>query len=281
MALQVNGETISNADIREQMAYIRSQLDSEGREASLEDRLQLRTQAVDDLIERVVMMQEARRLGLAPAAAEIETTAAQLAPRAGGVSGCRAGADVNKLRSEAERRLLLDGLLEYCWRKTPEPSPGEIRKYYQANRESFQMPEMVHAWHLVRNFDGRDRETELRRVSTLRERVSAGEDFATLARTESDCPENDGNLGWFPRGVMVEEFDDVIFAAEPVMLTEVFESRFGAHVALVRGRRPAGVPSLEELAETITVRLRRQKLDREIGRLVERLISQADIREIA
>lgn len=280
MALEVNGEIISNAAIREQIAFLRALLEGEGGELSLEDRLDLRTRAIDNLIERTVMMQEARRLGLSPSPEEIEETAADLSPRGEGISGCRAGADATKLRADAERGLLLNRLLDYHWDRTPAPSASEVRKYYRANRETIHTPEMVRASHLVKHFDGQDRGVQRERVQALRDRLVAGEDLAALARTESDCPENDGNLGWFPRGTMVEEFDDVVFGASAGTLTEVFETRFGAHVAMVHARREAGIPSLEEMADSIELRLRREKLDLEIGWLLQTLISRAVVREI-
>jgi parvulin-like peptidyl-prolyl isomerase len=281
MAFEVNGELISNAEIRAEMAALRLERERSGEEVSLEDRLALRRRAVETLIESRILLQEARRLELTPPESEIERVAALLAPRGDGVSGCRAGADTDVLRREAERRLMIGALLDHWSSKVPLPSASAVNKYYRENREEFALPEMVRVAHIVKNFDGEDHAGQRERVTQMRERIVGGEDFATMAAAESDCPENGGELGWVAKGTMVEEFDDVIFAAAPGELTEVFETRFGAHIALVHEKRAAGTASLDEAAESIREGLHTAKMDDELGRRSRALLARASIREVA
>jgi parvulin-like peptidyl-prolyl isomerase len=281
MAFEVNGELISNAEIRAEMAALRLERERSGEEVSLEDRLALRRRAVETLIESRILLQEARRLELTPPESEIERVAALLAPRGDGVSGCRAGADTDVLRREAERRLMIGALLDHWSSKVPLPSASAVSKYYRENREEFALPEMVRVAHIVKNFDGEDHTGQRERVTQMRERIVGGEDFAMMAAAESDCPENGGELGWVAKGTMVEEFDDVIFAAAPGELTEVFETRFGAHIALVHEKRAAGTASLDEAAESIREGLHTAKMDDELGRRSRALLARASIREVA
>jgi parvulin-like peptidyl-prolyl isomerase len=281
MAFEVNGELISNAEIRAEMAALRLERERSGEEVSLEDRLALRRRAVETLIESRILLQEARRLELTPPESEIERVAALLAPRGDGVSGCRAGADTDVLRREAERRLMIGALLDHWSSKVPLPSASAVNKYYRENREEFALPEMVRVAHIVKNFDGEDHAGQRERVAQMRERIVGGEDFARVAAVESDCPENGGELGWVAKGTMVEEFDDVVFAAAPGELTEVFETRFGAHIALVHEKRAAGTASLDEAAESIREGLHTAKMDDELGRRSRALLARASIREVA
>jgi hypothetical protein len=281
MGFEVNGELISNAEIRAEMAALRLERERAGEEASLEDRLALRRRALETLIETTILLQEARRLEMTPPPSEIERVAALLAPRGDGISGCRAGADTDILRREAERRLMIGALLDHWSSKVPPPSASAVSKYYRENREEFELPEMVLAAHIVKNFDGEDRAGQRERVAPLRERILAGEDFATVATAESDCPENGGELGWVAKGTMVEEFEDVVFAAAPGQLTEVFETRFGAHIALVHQKRPAGIATFDEVAETIRENLHNARIDDEVGGRARALLERASIREVA
>jgi parvulin-like peptidyl-prolyl isomerase len=281
MAFEVNGELISNADIRAQTAALRLERERAGEEASLEDRLALRRQALETLIETTILLQEARRLELTPPESEIERVAALLAPRGDGISGCRAGADTEILRREAERRLMIGALLDHWSLKVPPPSSAAVSKYYRENRQEFELPDMVRVAHMVKNFDGEDRAGQRERVERLRERVLAGEDFATLAAAESDCPENGGELGWIAKGTMVEEFDAVVFAATPGELTEVFETRFGAHLALVHQKRAAGTATFDEISESVREQLHNAKIDDEVGRRSRALLERASVREVA
>lgn len=73
-------------------------------------------------------------------------------------------------------------------------------------------------------------------------RVLSGEDFAEIARAHSDdvgTASLGGDLGWFRRGQMVTEFENVAFALAPGRVSNVVETLFGYHiikVERVRGR---------------------------------------------
>jgi parvulin-like peptidyl-prolyl isomerase len=73
-------------------------------------------------------------------------------------------------------------------------------------------------------------------------RVQGGEDFAEVARASSDDTGTaplGGDLGWFRRGQMVPEFENVAFAMGAGRVSGVVESLFGYHiikVERVRGR---------------------------------------------
>lgn len=75
----------------------------------------------------------------------------------------------------------------------------------------------------------------------LRERILAGEDFATLAAEFSDdtgSAVNGGDLGWFGRGAMVAPFEEAAFTLEPGQVSEPVRSDFGYHLIEVLEKDP-------------------------------------------
>lgn len=80
-------------------------------------------------------------------------------------------------------------------------------------------------------------------------------EFAEVAEeqsTDTQTAPNGGDLGWFPRGVMVPEFDETIFELDEGEISEPFETEFGWHVATVLEReedRPVQLQVLQQLRQ--------------------------------
>lgn len=65
--------------------------------------------------------------------------------------------------------------------------------------------------------------------------INTEEDFANLAAQHSLCPSgaNGGDLGFFPRGMMVKPFEDAAFNLEIGKVSEPVQTQFGWHLILV------------------------------------------------
>ncbi|MBM3473735.1 MAG: tetratricopeptide repeat protein [Armatimonadetes bacterium] len=76
-------------------------------------------------------------------------------------------------------------------------------------------------------------------IDKLLQRTQAGEDFGKLANEYSSCPSapTGGDLGWFKRGRMVEEFEQAAFALKPGQISGVVKTENGYHIIKVEGRR--------------------------------------------
>ena len=94
-----------------------------------------------------------------------------------------------------------------------------------------QAVEQVHASHILV-------ETEETGQEVL-DKLEAGEDFGELAAVYSTDPgskDQDGDLGWFARGMMVPEFEEAAFSLEPGETSGLVQSDFGYHIILVHDR---------------------------------------------
>lgn len=74
-------------------------------------------------------------------------------------------------------------------------------------------------------------------AKALYNEIKNGKDFAEAAKEHSKCPSGQagGDLGFFPRGVMVKPFEDAAFSLKQGELSEPVQTQFGWHLILVTG----------------------------------------------
>ncbi|MBL0044059.1 MAG: peptidylprolyl isomerase [Flavobacteriales bacterium] len=83
-----------------------------------------------------------------------------------------------------------------------------------------------------------------KKIMALRDRVNAGEDWASVASGKggSDDPsaaKNGGDLGWFSALQMVYPFENAAYSTQPGQISKPVRTRFGYHIIKVIDRRPA------------------------------------------
>jgi len=98
----------------------------------------------------------------------------------------------------------------------------------QLNEEVATTAEQVHARHIL--------VPTKEDAQQVLDRLAAGEAFNDLAAelsTDTSNKDDGGDLGWFPRGVMTDAFEEAAFSLSPGELSDIVETEFGAHVILV------------------------------------------------
>ncbi|MBS9777700.1 MAG: peptidylprolyl isomerase [Gammaproteobacteria bacterium] len=76
------------------------------------------------------------------------------------------------------------------------------------------------------------------KAQQLKEEINGGADFAEIAKQNSSCPSGaqGGDLGKFGRGMMVPEFDEVVFSAPINEVQGPVKTQFGFHLLEVTSR---------------------------------------------
>mgnify|MGYP005686955029 FL=1 len=74
--------------------------------------------------------------------------------------------------------------------------------------------------------------------NTLKQEIADGAAFADLAKQHSSCPSgaSGGELGEFSPGMMVREFDEVVFSAPLNQVQGPVKTQFGFHLLEVTSR---------------------------------------------
>jgi peptidyl-prolyl cis-trans isomerase C len=146
-------------------------------------------------------------------------------------------------------------------------SDEEVSQYYKRNERMYNTPEQVKASHIlikpdmtISDQNEADAKAKIKAIELLAE-IKAGADFAELAKENSACPSsaNGGDLGYGSKRTWVPNFSDAAFALEEGQVSDVVKTRFGYHIIKATGRKPAKVTTLDEVKDSIKIKLRLQK----------------------
>jgi peptidyl-prolyl cis-trans isomerase C len=212
----------------------------------------VRRGVLERLVDRELMLAEAQRRGIRPAAAQLERA---LSPSQGGMPAkefdatlAEAGTDREHWRRAAERDLTIE-LLQEAIGASATVSDQEIDAWIARHRDQREVPEEVHAAQILVRSEAEALEA--------RRRILDGTSFAAVAREVSSSPdaERGGDLGSFSRGQMPPEFDEVVFTLPRGQVSDVVQSPYGFHVFLVIERKPAHTRSDAETRTAVKAAL--------------------------
>lgn len=213
----------------------------------------LKRDALDELIDRELLWQEAQRRGIKLSPERLQRALAQAEATARGPEAFRrrlqaAGFDEAGYRDYLAQSMAgaaaLDALIDEALQRDPPPE-AELQAIYLANKERFVRPEELRARHILLKVApgaaADEREAIRLRAVAILARLGDGADFADLAREYSQdaTAAAGGDLGFFPRGRMVPRFEEAVFALQPGEVAGPVASEFGWHLIRLEERRPA------------------------------------------
>ncbi len=159
-------------------------------------------------------------------------------------------------------------------------SRAEVEKWYHDHIDKYSAPELVTARHiLIRPRDGSaaaDSAAKARALDLLH-RAKVGEDFAALARANSDDPatrDAGGDLGAFGRGTMLDAFEKAACALSPGEICDhPVHTEVGWHVIECVDHVPAFVQPLPIIYSTVSSDAAKEKADQIAHRRADSLVA--------
>ena len=163
---------------------------------------------------------------------------------------------------EYRERLILQRLMAESLPERTELTEDELRRYYDQNRDQYSVGEQVRVSQILIGTGARDVDEARGKARSILDRARAGEDFTALARSYSEhsSAQKGGDLGFFPRGRVIQEVEDVAFSMrEPGQLSDLIETDRGLYILRFEERKEAQSRSFEDVREQIRRRLAPQK----------------------
>ena len=224
LAATVNGEYVFLADLERQMVLYEQAMVGQGLELDAEERqahlAEVQRDVLAALIDYVLIRQESAAMGVELNDAEIEAQLESDIAIGGGQEAFQewlrvTGQTRDDYLDLLRRSMLSQRVLEMVIADVPATA------------------EQVHARHIVV-----DSEAAAQEILSY---LAQGADFADVARQQSldlATSGSGGDLGWFPRGIVAPELEDVAFALDLQQISEVVRVGEGFHIIQVLEREP-------------------------------------------
>jgi peptidyl-prolyl cis-trans isomerase C len=173
----------------------------------------------------------------------------------------------SKMLEEATAQAVLERELKL------QVNDAEVKKFYDDNPAKFEQPEMVRASHILLSTRDPDTGKELpedkkaakhKEAEALLKRARAGEDFAKLAKDNSEDPgsKDKGGEYEFPRGQMVPEFEAAAFSLKTNEVSDIVTTQFGYHIIKLSEKIPAKAVELAKVAPRVKDYLSQQQMQK-------------------
>ncbi|MFP4579205.1 MAG: peptidylprolyl isomerase [Candidatus Sumerlaeia bacterium] len=287
MALMINGEKIPRIAVDQEAQRLMQEGQQMLMSVPQEEREEfIKTVSRENVIERVLITQAAKAENEEIDPAEVDAEFEQMVKHYGGRTPFfdRFGLKPEQeelVKKDIEMRIRIRRFLDRIVEKTEAPTVEEAREYYDANVDEFTEPEAVHASHIVKHLDDKTtREEAEATMEKAAKRLRNNGFFPEVAQEFSDCPDRGGDLGFFPKGQMVEKFEDIVFNMDEGEVSDVFETEFGLHIAKLHEKRPAKVHPFEEVKDKLMPHMQQMKQNAAIKEFVDAEKEKATIEDV-
>ena len=154
-------------------------------------------------------------------------------------------------------------------------SDKEAQNYYDKNKDEFLSIKASHILIQTRDDEGNTLSAEEKKekkaeAEKILKQIKEGSDFTTLAKeySEDTSADSGGDLGYFGKGQMVEEFEDAAFALKVGSVTDkLVETDYGYHIIMKTDEK---YEEYDDVKEDIKYNLSYEKQTNTLDNLIEK-----------
>ncbi|MCM0080977.1 peptidylprolyl isomerase [Geomonas sp. Red32] len=244
---EVNGEKITDQDFYREQENLPPYL------KPMTETPEGRKEMLDTMVVRDLIIQQAKKDGIDKS----EAVAAKL--------------------EDLKKRVIVEAYLKKKVEESASLSDTELKDFYNKNIDKFKTGEQIKASHILVKDEAQAKDIE--------KQLKAGASFEDLAKkySQDGAAQKGGDLGWFGRGSMIPDFENVAFGLKEGQVSGIVKTKFGYHIIKLTGKRAAGTRSFEEVKDQIKQAILPQKQQEVFKKLKEDLKKSAkiDIKEDA
>lgn len=236
------------------------------------------------LVQRIALLDEAARRGIAPDENQINETVAGYDSRYANSPQWRENRELllPELRKQlAEQSQVAQ--LERIVKKIDEPAEADVVDFYNQNPSLFTEPDKLRLAVILLAVDPSSPATAWQatreEAKAIYGRLAGGADFAEAARMHSSAyAENSGDMGYLHRGMLPELLQDKIDKFELGKINEPIDTLEGVAIFQLVDRLVAKKREFADVAQRARELLIRERQDKAWRQLVDQLVAKADVK---
>ena len=280
IAAVVNNEVVTFSQVRELVASKeKSARDTYKGEELVAKIKEIRLAAINDLIDRLLILQEFKSKGFQipdyfidervgtivreefgnERSAFIRTLAAQ-------------GFTLERFRELEKDKIIVQEMRRQAIKGKPEVSDAQIADYYKLHAEEYGTPEQLKLRTITIRRTG-ENNAKRKMIEEIREKIIGGAEFGDLARmySEDDKQEAYGDWGWIDKRTLNESLSKSAFALKAGEVSKVIELAGSYYLLFAEAKKPAITKPLKDVHDEIEkglLQLERQKMQADwLGKL--------------
>ncbi|MEY2906320.1 MAG: putative peptidyl-prolyl cis-trans isomerase Cbf2 precursor [Verrucomicrobiota bacterium] len=278
IAAVVNGEIITFSQVRELVGSRERSAAEVYQGEELQRRIkEMRQGAVQDLVDRALILQEFRKKEFNIPSYIIDDSINRIirqefgGDRTAFVKTLQAqGYTMARFREVEKDKITVQAMRQAKTSDNIIVSPVKIREYYNKNSAAYTSPEQVKLRMIVlkegsSNGDAPSDSSAGKKqmAAELREKLAGGAEFDRLAQMYSEDSTSDmgGDWGWIERKTLNEDLAKVAFSLKPGEISTVTQLDNGYYILMVEARKPAVTKPLSEVQpEIVQALIQEEKL---------------------
>jgi peptidyl-prolyl cis-trans isomerase SurA len=268
IAAVVNGDVITFSQVRELVAAREKSASEIYQGAELQKKVQeMRKEAVKDLIDRALVLQEFKKKEFNIPAYIIDDSVQRIirqefgGDRTAFVRTLQAqGYTMARFRDVEKDKMIVQAMRQAKTSENIIVSPVKIREFYNRNSAAYTTPEQVKLRMIVLREGATagdapaDPSLSKKEMATeIREKLAGGAEFDRLAQmySEDSTNETGGDWGWVERKTLNEDLSKVAFSLKPGEVSQVIPLDNAYYILMVEAKKPAITKPLSEVQPEI------------------------------
>ncbi|HEX9455569.1 MAG TPA: peptidylprolyl isomerase [Candidatus Binatia bacterium] len=176
------------------------------------------------------------------------------------------------VKAEMEKAEIIDRQV----RRKVSITDEDVERYYKQNPNKFRGDERAHIRHILLSVaetaPADQVQAAMARANDLYKQITAGADFAALAREHSEGAgrAEGGDIGWFKRGSLLPGLEEIAFDKLAVgRVSQPFRTSMGYHIVKLDARESGTLLSLNTVAPRIKEELLNKALEERFAKWVK------------